>query len=219
MFHSRCVANLISAGALVVAAGPAAAGGLSAAVTFETVPLNTQFGGSFGQSPGDTIFTENGIAVGVEEFTPDFGGPLFGSAQIGGFSDINFPTTPLTVSNILLDFDFSGVGFGVKQASFEFADFGGVENLGVNGTVIVVDFSEGNVPALPATIAGVTIERTLNPATTEAGVITLTGDLQSIQIGGQELGIDNVIATDVPEPATLSVLALAGACLARRRRA
>ncbi|MEM8782153.1 MAG: hypothetical protein AAGE65_04775 [Planctomycetota bacterium] len=178
-----------------------------ATVDFESVAVGTQFGSGFGQAPGDLIFTEDGVPVSIDNFTLGaFVG--FNNVTIGGFTDPTFPTTPATINNVRLVFDLSGLD-PITEASFEFADFGGDENLVVNGVLAeVADFG-----ALPAVLGGVNVGVT--SFTSSTGLVTLTGNITSLEIGGQELGIDNV--TFVPEPA-MAGLAIAGVSLMLRRK-
>ena len=52
-------------------------------------------------------------------------------------------------------------------------------------------------------------------ATVDDRFVTLTGNIDSFRIGGQELYIDNITA--IPEPATLLLLGAGGVWLMRRR--
>ncbi len=202
--------------AIALMSGPAHA--LTATVDFESQVVGTQFGGSpapLSNSPGDLVFTEDGVGVHVDNFTQ---GAFVGfiSVTIGGFTDPSFPTTPATISNIRLDFDISGLGGPVTSASFHYADFGGDENLVINGTVIELS----DFVATPAVVAGVNVFALWSPiAGGTKGTVTLTGPISSLAIGGQELGIDDVSFQYVPEPTSISLLALvAGAALLRRQR-
>lgn len=185
-----------------------------AVVDFESLPVGTQFGGlPLPDSPGDLVFTEDGVGVRVDNFTLGaFVG--FNIVEIGGFTDPSFPTTPATINNIRLDFDLSGLG-PVTGAAFEYADFGGDENLVINGTVLELpDFSSA-----PAMVGAVSINVSPPMGGSPIGQVSLSGPISSLAIGGQELGIDNVRFRYVPEPTTLSLagLGLVGCLLSRRR--
>jgi len=190
--------------AVVAFCAPAAA---SPIVDFEDVATGTTFGALDGQGPGDLAFSQNGIDVRVEDF---FFGSLAvpGFAEVGGTYDSDFASTPLSIDNLSLRFDFTNVGFPVSQVSFEFMEFGGLSNFAVNGGALI---QLSPLSTLPSDIApGIT-------ATVDQGVVTLFGAIDSFLVGGQELGIDNVIA--VPEPATLALLAIGGlGMLGRLRR-
>jgi len=171
----------------------------TAVVDFESQVVGTIYGGSFGDTPGDVIFTEDGIDVSVETYLSG----SFGRATIGGFTNSSFPTTPATISNLNLKFDFSNLAFDVGKVTFEYVDFGGNENLGVNGNIL-------GLPSLinaPATIGGASVAVT--PFRGGLGTVTIVGAINSITVGGQEFGMDNVVAMAVPEPSSLLLLMLA----------
>jgi hypothetical protein len=187
--------------------------GDEATVDFESLPPGTQFGGApLPNAPGDLVFTENGVGVHVDNFTLGaFVG--FNNVEIGGFTDPSFPTTPATINNIRLDFDISGLG-PVSGAAFDFVDFGGDENLVINGTVLELP----NFSAAPAVVAGVNVS-VVPPGVGTPGTVSLAGPLTSLAIGGQELGIDDVRFRVVPEPTTLLLASLAAvACVTAPRR-
>jgi len=185
----------------------ASAGG-SPIIDFEDVALGRTFGALDNQTSGELVLSRNGIDVRVEDF---FFGPSVvpGFAEVGGIFDPQFPTTPLSIDNLNLRFEFANVGFPVTQVSFEFVEFGGLDNFSVNDSPLI---QLSPLTGLPVNIApGVTVE-------VDDRTVTLQGAIDSFVVGGQELGIDNIIA--VPEPATLALLALGGfgICLRFRRK-
>lgn len=218
MSNAKLLGLVVLPATLALACGSATAG--TATVDFESQPFGTQFGGSpapLSDSPGDLVFTEDGIGVRVDNFTLGaFVG--FNNATIGGFTDSAFPTTPATLNNIRLAFDTSGLGGPVSGAVFDYVDFGGDENLVINGTALeLTDFASA-----PALVAGVNVMVTSAPmAGGVEGQVSLSGPLTSLAIGGQELGIDDVRFRFVPEPSTVSLSLLAmlvGIAPANRRR-
>lgn len=177
----------------------------TATVDFESQIVGTQFGGGpLGNVPGDLVFSEDGVGVHVESFRLGaFVG--FNDVTIGGFTDPSFPSTPATINSIRLDFDLSGLGGPVTGAVFDYADFGGDENLVINGTALELpDFASA-----PATVAGVNISVMPPMGGGVLGRVSLAGPLTSLAIGGQELGIDDVRFRFVPEPASITLSALA----------
>lgn len=173
-------------------------------VTFDTAasPLGATYGSPV-HANGDLLFTEDGINVRAGIFTA------------GAFNALNtatidaagspFPTRSAGLNNIRLRFQFSSLPFDVTEASFDYQDFGGTSNVGVNGVVVEInDFS-----ALPAIIAGVNL-------TVTATTVTFTGAINGLIIGGQELWIDNIRA--VPTPGATALLGLGGLLAARRKR-
>lgn len=173
-------------------------------VTFDTAasPLGTVYG-SPTHVDGQLLFTEDGINVRAGVFTA------------GTFNTLNtatidpagspFATRSAGLNNIRFRFQFSSLPFDVTEASFDYQDFGGTSNVGVNGVVVEInDFS-----ALPASIAGVNL-------TVTATTVTFTGAINGIIVGGQELWIDNIRA--VPTPGAMALLGIGGLLAARRRR-
>ena len=100
-------------------------------------------------------------------------------------------------------------------ALFDYADFGGTENLVINGTALELP----NFGAAPAVVAGVNVTVTPPGGGSPIGQVALDGPLTSLAIGGQELGIDNVTFRAVPEPTsiTLSALTILGGIAAVRK--
>jgi len=99
-------------------------------------------------------------------------------------------------NNIGQRFLISALGTPVLEVRFEFVDLGGVENLQVNGAALYI----GDLVAAPAAIApGVTCNVTTwyTPGGLY-GEVVLTGDVQDLLVGGQELSVDNlcVVAAD-----------------------
>jgi hypothetical protein len=180
-------------------------GSLAATVDFESLPVGTKFGEAYSNIPGEIVLTEGGVDMSVEEFLlGSFVG--FIKAETGGRYIDSFPTTPLELDNISVLFDYSGLDFDVTTVTLEYRDFGGASNLGINGQAIhqldaIIDIPAEVAPGVAASVAD--------------GTITLTGEISSLIIGGQELAIDNVVA--LPEPGTLGLLALGGVLLIRRR--
>jgi hypothetical protein len=191
----------------------AAASASAAPVTFDTAatPAGTIYSlPTFG--PGDVLFTENGTVVRVLNFTQgNFTG--FNSAFIEAAGD-SFPTRAMGLNNVQVRFDFTGLGFTVTQASFEYFDFGGSENLGVNGAYVEL----ANLDLAPAFINGVAVS-VVAPSGNTPGLVTFTSlaGISSIQVGGQEFVMDTVRA--IPTPGALGLLGLGGLLAARRRRA
>ncbi len=201
MKHPRIVAWLLTA-----IAGFAGSESFATTMDFESIASGTAFGQAFGHTPGEVVLTRDGIAMTVEEF---FLGTFTGfiKAEVGGLHDGFFPTTPLSLDNIGARFDFAGVGFNVTIVTLEYQEFGGADNFAVNDYTL---YELGPLTDLPVNVApGVT-------ASVDGGAITLTGLIESFQIGGQELAIDNITA--IPEPTSILLLGLGSALLHRRLR-
>lgn len=176
-------------------------------IDFDSIAIGTPtvFGANFGNTPGDLVLMQDGITMTVEELI--LGSTSgFDKAEIGGLYAADFATNPLSLDNISVMFDFTGLGSNISLVTLEVQEFGvdGGSNLSVNGQPLV-DLSN-----LPMNIAPGVI------ATFANNLLTLSGSINSLQIGGQELGIDTVTA--VPEPSSVVLLGMAAAAAIRRRR-
>ena len=116
----------------------------------------------------------------------------------------------MSLDNIGVLFDFSLLGFDVERVTLDVRDLGGTSNVAVNGAALhILD----PLSDLPADVApGVT-------ALLADDRLTLVGEttaLLSLQIGGQEIIIDNIRA--VPEPAVGALMTWGMIWLFGRRR-
>lgn len=163
-------------------------------IQFEELPLATRYGPSFGNLCGSVIFTEKGIPVSIHDFVFTAAGMTCNFAEV----DASFPQFSagqgqvMRTNNVNLEFDFAELGFTVERLSFDFVDLGGFENISVNGHTLHV----GELRSAPTTIApGITFAVT----TTQIqggieGQAVLTGQLESLRVGGQEFWLDNIRA-------------------------
>ncbi|MEM1445100.1 MAG: hypothetical protein AAGF84_03535 [Planctomycetota bacterium] len=185
-----------------------------AVVDFESIAAPTTL--LSGGTAGTFLVAEDNIDVTAETFT-------LGTFSNVGNLTVNAAPAPIGsgntgfIGNVLLDFDFTNLGYAVDQVTFDYANLGGGVNLGVNGNVI----EPARLATTPLTLFGINVAVTETAiAGGVAGTVTLTGALDSIQIGGQELVLDNVTA--IPEPASSTVaaglLALTATRLRRRDR-
>jgi len=164
------------------------------------------------QMPGDFALMDNGIIMTVEPFFPISGVDIFGEAIVGGEHTVFFESTPLQLNNINVLFDATHAGFDVDMLRLQYAEFSGVANLMVNGeTLYIVDL----LTQVPESVAGGVMLSIETEPSTLLSVLTLTGPINTFEIGGQEVSIDNV--SFVPEPTSLLLL-LAGVAMIRRPR-
>ncbi len=177
--------------------------GFAATMEFESVPVGTKYGGDLGNVPGQVVLTENGIRMSVEQFFV-FGGTQFFQAEVTG------PTSDheLAIDNISVLFDLTALPFNVTSLTLQYNELGGEDNFAVNGGSIL--------QLAPLTLLNGTIVAPGVTAAVDGGLIRLTGDVDRVRIGGQELSIDTVVA--VPEPTSLLLLGAGGAILLRRLR-
>ncbi|UCC22784.1 MAG: PEP-CTERM sorting domain-containing protein [Planctomycetota bacterium] len=159
---------------------------------------------------GDS-FTTSGVVVTAEQFQQsDSTWYAGGQATVQSDANAGGSGYEIHTNNINLSFDFGSSCDGV---SLMYADLGGNINLEINGSLANVD----NFNLLPPTLGGASIFTT--PGDTGAlFVIGVVGDINSFKIGGQELYIDNIVASVVPEPATVALLGAGALSLAIRRR-
>jgi hypothetical protein len=175
-----------------------AAAGTAAVMTFDSEPLGKQYGAPVGDPPGVPVLVENNIQMSMFDF---FWFPGPGSTY--NFAEIVAPPSPLAVNaskalntnNINAVFDFSALG-PVKVASVEFVELGGNVNFEIN---TIGGTSLQNVQDLPALVSPPGFNVLVNSVPVPGGYrgvieVLQTGPnpIESLLIGGQELGIDNV---------------------------
>lgn len=183
---------------------------------FDNVPVGTRFGQNFGNTPGQVVLAQDGIQMSFENYLLSSQGYMnFVEGQIDGqYAEAYFPSRALSMDNINVRFDFTQVGFDVDRVSLEYVELGPLSNLSVNGQPLIETFP---LNLLPSNVApGVTMLTELLDASTGRTRLTFFGDIDSVLIGGQEFGVDTVIA--IPEPATLALLGACGAFVVIRRR-
>jgi hypothetical protein len=163
-------------------------------VTFDPFAIGSAAGGMHGDSPGDVIFTENGIQVSVHKFYhPPPDPPSFGEASVVAaltappFGSVNIAQ----INNINLGFDFTGLAFVPSTVTFDWRDWGGHENLKVNGSGVYI----GELTAAPTPMGGVGVSHVWAAGVgVKQGTTTLTGAVSTFGVGGQEFYLDNVCA-------------------------
>ncbi|MEN8005917.1 MAG: T9SS type A sorting domain-containing protein [Candidatus Krumholzibacteriota bacterium] len=153
----------------------------------ESQPAGMFWGGPYGDLPGDVIFTEDGIDVGLAEFD-DGSGLQFNSVSTGA------PWGPLGTGNVL-HINNIGVTYDltpfvpVASVSFDYVKGSGVENLGIDGILYV-----GPIETIPAGFfpgVSVNVSVTGGPGYIY-GTVTLVGNLQRLLVGGQQFYIDDL---------------------------
>lgn len=164
-------------------------------VDFETLNEGDMFGAGY-NSPGDEIFTQNGFSVSVQNFVDGVGGTYFGTAEVMSNPDIGTGNS-MRQSNINLLYNFMIADVYLNMITFDFADYGGFENLSVNGDGIY--YGELEDAVVPQGFS-IHVNKVGN-----AGSVTIEGPIVSLIVGGQEFFIDNICAyaiVSVEEPVT-----------------
>lgn len=171
---------------------------LAATVDFEGIPLGTLYGSEAPNAPGAVVLTQQGIDMSVEPFLlGDF--QDFYRAEISERYQELFDSTPLGLDNISVLFHFARVGFEVNRVTLDYVELGGGVNFAVNGLVPSQLVSLADIPEDVAPGVSVTVG---------SGTVVVSGDIDSLLIGGQELAIDNIVA--IPEPSTIALLGFGG---------
>ncbi len=190
---------------ILAATSVGATASIAAGVTFEFEPLGTVYDSNppVILNPGDLALTESGINMSVDTFfwNPPGSGTAFNSSEIVAPPNpfaVN-TTQALNTNNMNVVFDFTSLSFPVNFVSFEFVDLGGNVNFDVNGIGLQNEASFSTLVSYP--------DFNVNQT---GGLLEITqigaNPIQSLLIGGQELGIDNIRVA--PEPATGSLVAL-----------
>lgn len=167
----------------LVAVAALSAGEALECVTFESVPpRSSDITFSVGES-----FTDGDATVSLEAFTFSDGTPYAdGAAYAEAGGDGGGDGLHLWTNNIVASFDF-GARLGGLRLSF--GDYGGNENLSLNGALLNV----AALGELPSTIAGVQVAASGAGASGQGlGELTLLGPVTSFGIGGQEFALDDV---------------------------
>jgi hypothetical protein len=152
-------------------------------VEFEDLALGTMYGDGI-NTPGEVIFTEGAVPVSVEEFFYMGGGSTFGFAEVSNGSGIGTGQA-MQLSNINLLFDFTGYWTLPDLVTFQYADYGGEENLAVNGSsVFIGDMIDAAIPGYSIGVSQLG----------DIGDVSIGGPVESLLVGGQEFFVDNVCA-------------------------
>ncbi len=179
-------------------------------IDFEDVPLGSHMVGEGFQAAG--------VDITIEEMVPLSFSPL---TIPTGFAEIVNPGmvgpgggNELQISNALANFVLDNCCPSCVIALF-FAEFGGVVNLGINNSILTAsDF----IDLSGQTINGAEIA-VLQTPNNQGAMMVIHGDIDTFQIGGEDLYIDSMVVCEgVPEPSTIALLVLGGVSLLAKRK-
>jgi len=179
-------------------------GPVNSCIAFEELEDGAVYGRDTASTAGRIIFIEDRVPVGIDSFVFADGDTFFGFTEVtsdlfgGGFRKASGQY--LFVSNNNLNFYLGRTQKPINQVCFDFIEGGGSLNLGVNGYPVTVlsNFGEAADVDWPDGItATVTYDNTDNAQ--RQGTLCLSGDIQQLTVGGQELGLDNVCFSEKPE--------------------
>ena len=137
--------------------------------------------------PNAVIATEDNIDLSLDVITYATSGTNFGTATIQPAQPEAGDGQVLWLNNVMAVYDLSGLG-QVEQVRFEFLDYGGQENLRINGNLLVDDIDN-----MTGVLGGLSVVVNYNsyPGFI-SGEVTITGDVQELGVAGQEFYIDNI---------------------------
>ena len=175
-------------------------------LNFDGLRPETTFGRSTNLEPGAVFHTESKVILSLEEFLYSNGEEDFWDVTVFGPDPVlSWPGTmanSLFISNINVNFDFRSLPEPVTGVCLDIWDGGGEENLAVNDRPVQVwDFAqqmpEGEIAP------GITAQFTPFPegeSWLPSGTLCLTGNIETLTIGGQEFLVDNVCFSGAPSP-------------------
>jgi len=163
-------------------------------VGHQTLAVGNSWGSNSGNSAGDVLFHEDEIPVSCEEFQISDSASTLGNCGV-----FNSPVPEFGFDKVMRcqdignRYDISALGITTAMVSFEFLNDGSLENFQVNGETLYRDIFE-NMPQDIA--AGVNMTVTSYPTGSGTrGLVVLTGNVETLLVGGRALYLDNLCVT------------------------
>lgn len=178
-------------------------------IHFDDVPL--------GQYPVGGGFISAGVEVTIEDMMNPAAPSTIAN---GGYAEIVNPGmvgpgggNELKISNALANFSLDDPCPSCTIALF-FAEFGNTVNLGINYSILIAaDFVDLN----GQTIGGALISVIQTP-NNQGAMMVINGNVETFQIGGEDLYVDSIFVEAIPEPTTIALLGLGGLSLLVKRK-
>ncbi|MFC1738736.1 hypothetical protein ACFL1G_06785 [Planctomycetota bacterium] len=150
---------------------------------------------------GDRFITSGVEVIGEEFQCPNETWYDRGRAAIQDYSLADGASKGVAINNIILNFNFNT---NLEGLSLQYGEYGGNLNIQVNDTFVEFD----NFADIDNSSVGGALIFTLDvgDAGQSTGAMFIVGRIEMFKIGGQELWIDNIIASPTPEPAMLTLL-------------
>ena len=170
-------------------------------VDFEAKPLGETWGATNGIPQGSYMYTDNGIDLYVDELNS----ALYGITYVHNMVTVSpwaaFGTGQvLHTNNATVTFDLDSVT--TDSVCLDILDFGGFEVLEINGVSYSSFNGYGELAAAPLMLGGVQVQVIGNPIIQSTssgpqtigfnGRLVLHGNVDKLEIGGQEFWVDNL---------------------------
>lgn len=191
---------------------------LPTCIGFDDIPAGTYYNANYGYEPGDVFFEGQGVTGRLARYIGSANTEIFGDVSVQNNPTNLLPPFALGQGRVLqtasatVRFTFPA---GTNQVCFRFWAGEGAENISVNGQPVQLVNFPFNIPATPA--PGVTF--TITPGTpggtvNSTGIMCLTGNIESLRIGGQNFYMDELCHAPgqlLPCPA-MNLQVQAGSC-------